>query len=129
MSKAKKRSGADPATGNKFSEGMFDPKSLEPVAEYIKSLRIAEINGASVVRRDDDGKIDDVLVDLGGGATVRIERMSASSWWIYVVRPDGKGIHFNLGATRAPVELTVQEDETIPEPPKKTSPAKRRKTK
>lgn len=60
----------------------------------------------------DDNSLDDVTVPLGGGALFRMERMSNSSWWIEVTRTDGKAISFNVGAARAPVNLTVQEDGT-----------------
>lgn len=60
----------------------------------------------------DDNSLDDVTIPLGGGALFRMERMSNSSWWIEVTRTDGKAISFNVGAARAPVNLTVQEDGT-----------------
>lgn len=66
---------------------------------------------APTLRTDnDDPSLDDVSIPLGGSALFRAERMSDSSWWLEVTRADGKSISFNLGAARAPVNLTIQED-------------------
>ena len=67
---------------------------------------------APTLHTDGDGSLDDVSIPLGSSALFRMERMSDSSWWLEVTRADGKAISFNVGAARAPVNLTIQEDGT-----------------
>ena len=61
----------------------------------------------AIVRRDETGDLDEVILE---GVDVHIERMHDRQFWIGFDHADGTVDHVTIGAKRAMVTMTFQED-------------------